>query len=224
MDKTYHVLIIEDHIAIIESYERALSHLRSIKNLVFKIDTATNCDSAISKVEHAAKIDPYDLIFLDISLPPSKDHKILSGEDLGLKIRQLNNNAKIIVSTHYNTNYRINNIFNSINPEGFLIKNEAGFNDFLVAIENVLNGIPYYTKTVLELFRKHFSSDLNLDEKDRRLLFEISKGTKTKDLPNLIHLSMGGVEQRKRKLKQIFNIVNEGDNTLINLAKKHGFI
>ena len=224
MDETFHVLIIEDHIAIIESYERALSHLSSKKNFVFKIDTATNCDDAISKMEHAIKTNPYDLIFLDISLPPSRDHTLLSGEDLGLEIRRLFDNAKIIVSTHYGNNYRINNIFNSFNPEGFLIKSEAGFNDFLTAIEHVLNGIPYYTKTVLELFRKHFYNELNLDKKDRQLLFEISKGTKMKDLPNLIHLSIGGVEQRKRKLKQAFNIVNGGDDALISQAEKYGFL
>ena len=65
-----------------------------------------------------------DIVFLDIKLPPSKDGKILSGEDLGIKINQLLPDTKIIISTTFNDNYRIHNILENINPDGFLIKND----------------------------------------------------------------------------------------------------
>jgi len=225
MTKPVKALIIDDHIAIIESYERAFTYLGSNENFVFELDSATNCDSVILKIEQAAKAKtPYDLIVLDISLPPSKNGKILSGEDLGKKIRELFNNAKIIVSTHHSNNYRINNIFSSINPEGFLIKSEAGFSDFVKAIKDVINGVPYYTKTVLELLRKNLVSDFFLDEKDRQLLYELSKGTKMRDLPTTINLSIGGIERRKRLLKQVFNTSKESDDYLIKAAREYGFL
>lgn len=224
MTNPLNVLIIDDHIAIIESYERAFSYLSSTTNFVFKIDTSRNCDCAILKMEKALKTAPYDLIFLDISLPPSIDGRILCGEDLGKVIRQLFSKTKIIVSTHHNNNYRINNIFNSINPEGFLIKSEAGFSNFTDAIRDVLNNTPYYTKTVLELLRKNLMNNFNLDETDRLLLYELSKGTKMKDLPRTINLSIGGIERRKRLLKQTFNTTRESDLALIKVAQEYGFL
>ncbi len=225
MSKTIKTLIIDDHISIIEALERSLSHISTNKKISFEVDSATNCDNAILKMKHALKAKcPYHLFLLDISLPPSKDGEILCGEDLGKMIRKLFHGAKIIVFTHHNNNFKINNIFNSINPEGFLIKSEAGFKHFIEAIENVVNKSPYYSKTVLELLRKNIITDLVLDEKDRRLLYELSKGTKMKDLPKIINLSMGGVEQRKRHLIEIFNTPKKNDKALIDSANKKGFI
>lgn len=218
-------LIIDDHISIIEAFERSLSHLSSIKDFSFEIDSATNCDEANSKIEHASEIKKdYHLIFLDISLPPSKNGKILCGEDLGKIIRKLFRKAKIIVFTHHNNGFRISNIFKSINPEGFLIKSEAGFNQIIKAIEDVLNDKPYYTKTVLELLRNTMTTDVILDKKDRILLYELSKGTKMKDLPKIVNLSMSGVEQRKRHLIEIFNTPKKDDKALIQSASEKGFV
>ncbi|GAA3647351.1 response regulator [Flavivirga jejuensis] len=224
MTRPINVLIIDDHVAIIESYERAFSYLGSNTDYIFKIDTASDCDSAILKVGLALKSEPYDLVFLDISLPPSKDDSILSGEDLGKRIRRLFCDVKIIVSTHHNNSYKINNIFNSVNPEGFLVKSEAGFSNFIEAIKHVLIGTPYYTKTILEFLRKSLMNDFTLDEKDRRLLYELSKGTKMKDLPSTINMSIGGIERRKRLLKQVFNTTKESDNVLVKVAQEYGFL
>ncbi|HEX9601863.1 MAG TPA: DNA-binding response regulator [Mariniflexile sp.] len=218
-------LIIDDHISIIEAFERSLSHLSSNNHFVFEVDSATDCDSAILKIEDSLNEEnSYQLFFLDISLPPSKDHKYLCGEDLGRRIRELYQNAKIIVFTHHSDSLRISNIFNSFNPEGFLIKSEAGLSHFIEAIKNVLNGTPHYTKTVLELLRNNLVTNLVIDEKDRLLLHELSKGTKMKDLPKIINLSMGGVEQRKRNLNDIFNTSKKGDKALIEQAREKGFV
>ena len=63
-----------------------------------------------------------------------------------------------------------------------------------------------------------------LDKIDRQLLYELSRGVQMKDMPGLLPLSMGGIESRKRKLKQAFNIVKEKDAILIEVAKTKGFI
>ena len=46
-------LIIDDHISIIEAFENSLSHLSSNKDFKFEIDSASDCDSAILKIENA---------------------------------------------------------------------------------------------------------------------------------------------------------------------------
>ena len=63
-----------------------------------------------------------------------------------------------------------------------------------------------------------------LDDIDRRILYELSIGTKTKDLPALVPLSLTGIEKRKRLLKQIFDIDSTDDRELILAAKEKGFI
>ena len=163
-------------------------------------------------------------MFLDIRLPPSETNKMLSGEDLGIKIRERIPKAKIIISTTFNDNYRIHSIFRSINPEGFLIKNDITPQELVVGIETIMEDPPYYSKTVTKLLRKKISQEFILDNIDRELLYELSIGTKMKDLPNIIPLSIAGVERRKRHLKEVFDIREKGDRALVLAAKEKGFI
>ena len=128
-------------------------------------------------------------------LPASSDGKLVSGEDLGKLIKSKNSEVRIIVSTTFNDNYRLHNILQSLDPEGFLVKNDINPKELLRAIENVLSGSPYYSKTVLNLLRKQVGSDIYLDELDRKMLYELSIGAKLKDLSNLLPLSVAGIEK-----------------------------
>lgn len=224
--RTYHALIIDDHPLISEAYKSAfLFYQKKVKTVSFDISVCHDCDSAIDKInEIAANQLPLDIVFLDISLPPSKNRKILSGEDLGLKINELLPEARIIVSTTFNDNYRIHSIFKNINPDGFLIKNDITPKELLLAIEEVLTDPPYYSKTVMKLLRNQLSSDLLLDQIDRKILYELSIGTKIKDLPNVVPLSIAGIQKRKRHLMQVFDIKGVDDKELVLIAREKGFI
>jgi len=203
MKPQYSVLIIDDHPLISAAYKSALDYLSSVdKKLNFVTDVANTCSKAYKKILKASEEEVIDLIFLDIKLPPSKDGKILSGEDLGLIINELLPDSKIIISTTFNDNYRVHSIFKNINPDGFLIKNDINPKELVTAIKTVLKDPPYYTKTVIKLLRKQVSNKLVLDKIDRKLLYELSIGTKTKDLPGILPLSIAGVERRKRHLKE----------------------
>lgn len=226
MDNTYSVLIIDDHPLIIEAYKTAFSFVTKENNkVIFNIEVAQDCDAANDFIEdYAAKNKKLDIIFLDISLPSSKDRKILSGEDLGIKINSLLPNAKIIVSTTLNDNYRVHSIFKSLNPDGFLIKNDITPKELLDTIKTIITDPPYYSKTVTKLLRKYISNDFLLDDIDRRILHELSIGTKMKDLPDILPLSLAGIEKRKRTLKQVFGLENSDDKKLLLLAREKGFI
>jgi len=222
---TCHVLIIEDHPLITEAYKKAFFQI-NLKNpkLNFNISTANTCDSAYIKINEASAQQGLNLVLLDIKLPPSKDGILLSGEDLGLKIIELMPHSKIIVSTTFNDNYRINSIFKSLNPDGFLIKNDLDPKELILAIESIIRGNPYYSKSVIELMRKLTSNDFLIDAIDRKLLHELSKGTKMSQLPDIIPLSMSALEKRKRVLKEIFNLVDKEDRDLFKIAEEKGFI
>ncbi len=216
------VLIIDDHPLIAEVYENALMNLATENSLYeFEITTVNNCDEAIEFIRAATAID---LVFLDINLPKSSDEQFTSGEDLGVEIRKVLAQTKIIVSTTYNDNYRIHNILKSIDPDGFLIKNDINRKGLITAIEAVLEGTPSFSKTVLNILRTHINHDFFVDKIDRDILYELSVGTKMIDLPTAIPLSKGGIESRKRKLKENFSIENGSDKLLVKLAKEKGFI
>jgi|TARA_B110000037_G_scaffold8373_1_gene9028 DNA-binding NarL/FixJ family response regulator len=225
-NKKYSVLIIDDHPLITDAYKTAFNNYsKQNESITFYIQTAQNCDSAFKLInEFSTKEKKLDIVFLDIKLPPSLDGKILSGEDLGLKINKLLPDAKIIVSTTFNDNYRIHSIFKSLNPDGFLIKNDITPKELIETIDTVLNDPPYYSKTVIQLLRKQVANDFLLDNIDRRILYELSIGTRMKDLPDILPLSIAGIEKRKRHLKYIFNVKNPDDKELLLIAKEKGFI
>ena len=219
------VLIIDDHPLICEQYTKALREVMiQDQQLNMKIETAGDCDMAKEKIKNNWTKGGWDLVFLDIRLPPSKDRRILSGEDLGEMIRQHHPLAKIIVATTFNDNYRIQNIFKSLDPEGFLIKNDIDTPELMEAILKIMKGGVYYRSTVAILLRKQMFTDINIDKIDRKILYELSVGTKMKDLPNFVPLSIAGIEKRKRILKQIFDVEDQGDKALILKARELGFI
>lgn len=222
---TYNALIIDDHPLIAEAYKSAFLYVeKTTSPTSFTIDVAHDCDTANEKLLHFFnEKKPLDIVFLDMSLPASKDRKILSGEDLGLIINEKFPKTKIIVATTYNDNFRIHNILKNLNPDGLLIKNDISSKELVTAITEVIANPPYYSKTVLKSLRRQHSSDLFIDDIDRKILYELSIGTKLKDMKNIL-LSVHSIVKRKRALKQIFGVEDSDDSKLISVAKEKGFI
>lgn len=222
--KALKVLIVDDHPIIVEGYKNALLDIDSEK-YTLEIDTATSCDSGKEMIE--ASIDsetPYQVVFLDVKLPPSSDGKILSGEDLGKLTKEVLPNAKIVILTMFNDNFRIHNILKNVNPDGFLIKSDITSGELVRAFNIVIKDPPYYSHTVTKLLRAHFTSDMMLDDIDRSILFHLSKGVKTKNLPAHIPLSLAAIEKRKRHLKEVFGVDKNNDEKLFEQASKKGYI
>ncbi|TDN95454.1 DNA-binding NarL/FixJ family response regulator [Salegentibacter sp. 24] len=225
MDKSISVLIIDDHPIITSAYESALeSFVTQNTEYNFKITSIYSLDEAQFLLDNSSFIESLDLVFLDMRLPASSDGKLFSGEDLGKLIREKKPTVKIIVSTTFNDNYRLHNILQSLNPEGFLVKNDINPKELLSAIENILTGSPYYSKTVLNLLRYQVGSDIYLDDVDRKMLYELSIGAKLKDLSDLLPLSIAGIEKRRRNLKKIFGISGAEDRELVKIAREKGFL
>lgn len=225
MNDPINVLIVEDEPLITNSLKLAFKQLsKSNSSLDFTLNFAKNCDSALLKIDSAVNSTPFDLVLLDINIPASSDRQLLSGEDLGLELKGLFPKVKIIVFTSHNSNFRLNNILKSLNPDGFLIKSDIDFKRLIKAIEAVIFEPPYYSKVILQLLRHHATNDFTLDKIDRQLLYLLSRGAKTKDILSIIFMSKGGIERRKRNLKEIFDIKNENDQMLIKLAEENGYI
>lgn len=216
------ILIIDDHPIIAEGYKNALLSIENEK-LSFEIVTSQTCESAYEDLKLASEGVPFDVILLDLQLPASEKLKISSGKDLGLVAKKLMPKVKIIVQTMCNDNFTMHDILKNLNPDGFLIKSDITSEILHEAIEHVLSDSPYYSDAINKFIRVQLTNDLNLDDVDRKILYLLSKGIRTKNLPSFIPLSLAAIEKRKRNLKNLFG-VERANSSLIEIAIKKGYI
>lgn len=212
------ILLIDDHQMILEGYQNVLS--RNFESVNLKVDIASNCDLAWNKI----KAGTFEIIFLDINFPVTEESKILSGEELGLKIKKYFPKIKIVILTVLEDSFRLNNILSNINPEGLLLKGETGSRELTRCLEAVISSPPYYGPRISRILHSGIARKYSLDEIDKKMLYQLSLGTKTKDLTEHVNLSLRAVEDRKRKLKEIFGVTGEGNRALLEKARKIGYL
>ena len=217
------ILMIDDHPMIIEGYQNTLLFTKK-DSQELHIDIANNCDEAIKYMNKSLQMLPYDVLFVDISLPSSTDGLMSSGEDLAEYARKILPKAKIIILTMFNESFRIHNIIKTINPEGFLIKSDLTSSELASAFQKVLYNPPFYSGTVNRYIRKSITSDIVIDEKNRKILHLLSQGVKTKNLASHLDISLSAVEKRKKHLREIFEVEDGQDETLLNKARDKGFV
>lgn len=217
------ILMVDDHPMIIEGYQNTLMATKN-EDQVLLIDTAGNCDAANDLLQKAAKNKPYDICFFDISLPSSSDGQITSGEDLAKITRDIMPNTKIIILTMFNESFRIYNIIKEVSPDGFLIKSDLTSMELAEAFQHILKSPPYYSSTVNEYLKKTITSEVYIDDINRKILHLLSKGIKTRSLREHIDLSMSAIEKRKKQMKLLFSITDGKDESLLDEARKKGFL
>ncbi|NNE31565.1 MAG: response regulator transcription factor [Winogradskyella sp.] len=221
--KHINILMVDDHPIIIEGYQNVLMATKEDDQTLL-IDTANNCDTAQLMINRASKDTPYDVCFFDISLPASEDGKFASGEDLALLAKRVLPNAKIIILTMFNESFRIHNIIKEINPDGFLIKSDLTSMELADAFQQILNSPPYYSSTVNNYVKKTITSEIYVDDVNRKILHLLSQGVKTKSLNEHIPLSTSALEKRKKQLKLIFSVSDGKDESLLHEAREKGYL
>ena len=210
------ILMIDDHPLIIEGYKEVLAHLSG--NTYFVIDTAHTCDLAWEKI----KSNQYDILFLDISFSKEAGNRLISGDDLGLQVRKKYPQLKIIILTQIDDAFHLKNLMTTVRPEGFLLKQETNPKLLTNCVQSVIGSIPFFSPKIAKILHSGTTDNLVITENDRIILHQLSLGTKTKNLHHYLPLSHRAVEDRKRKLKEIFGA--NDDKTLLANAKAQGYI
>ena len=221
--KNFKVLIIEDHLQIIESYKFTFRKAsESFTSYSFTLDTAKSCEEAILKLNSE---NIYDIVLLDIRLTSFPKAKIYSGEDISIWIdKNLDNKPKIIINTFFDNYHKLFKLFQNINPDGFLTKEEADTELILEAIITVIESPPFYSNTILKMLKSSFEQAELFDEIDRELIYELSIGASMKDLVEALPISKNTVEKRKNKLFVKLNTEKNNLKALIAQAKRRGLI
>ena len=221
MKQHIRILIVDDHPMTVKGYELLLRSLNLPYTLA--IDGAANCDEVLAKMD-TARDNFYDIVFLDIGVPASSDKSVVNGEDLGQRIRKKFGRTKIVVHTALNDQARIDTIFRSLQPEGFVIKSDLDAEMLKDLIDIIWQGHTYYSERTNKLIGKGNHHKAFLDSSDQKILYLLSKGFLMKDLPKHVPLSMATIERRKKNLKILFGIPDGTTNELLELAKIKGFI
>lgn len=216
------ILIVDDHPFIIDGYKNAITRYKP-SVYEYSFTQGMDCKTGYEIVTNP-ETDPFDVAFLDISMPVYEEKGIHSGEDLAKIIMEYMPNCKIILLTMYAELLKLKNIISTINPAGLIIKNDLTFDELLFGFDIVLKGEIYYSHSVIKMANQDNAVMEGIDQFDELILFHISKGTKIKDIPQYVPISLHAIESRKENLKELFKMKEGSDVDLIREAKKKGII
>jgi DNA-binding NarL/FixJ family response regulator len=220
MHKEIHFLFVDDHPTIIEGYKSMLYEQYTTEQV--QVHAAFSSAMAYEKLFSSNRI--FDIVILDIGLPPFPEKRIQSGEDLAFLIQKQFPSTKILISTSHLEAFILYNIVKKVNPDGVMIKSDFKSAEFILAIDKVLAGENYYSQTVRNAIKEVADQNDALDAIDRRIVSLLSKGIKTKSIPAHLGISLSAVDKRKAQIKDFFNIVKGTDEDIIREATKRGLV
>ncbi len=223
MSDLVRILAVDDHEMIVLGYKYTLE-ASTFDDYEVVVHTATGFELGQREIEGSAKRLPYDIILLDIQMFPESAKEERSGEDLGLLARKISPSSKVVFLSSFSDSYRINNILKNVNPDGYMVKSEVDEKTLQTMVKTVLKKPPYYTAAALQAIRRKMANEDQIDERDKKILYQLSIGTKTKDISSLVAAASTTVENRKRQLKIMLGVEKGNDFALIEEARKRGFI
>ena len=204
---------------MIDGYKNILTNIPISETSIFSV---TNCDEAYKII--TSSLVPFDIVLLDINLPPFESQKLFSGEDVAKMIRKIWPETKIIMLTSHTEGFLLFNLIKKINPEGLLIKSDFTPSEFLIAFQKIIDGDTYFTITARQSLKSVYIEDSYLDSYNRRIISLLAKGIATKNLPQHLNITISAIDKRKAQIKDLFNIVKGGDEEIIREAKKRGLV
>jgi len=221
--ETLKILAVDDHKMTVMGYKYILEGAE-FDGFGIEMDIATTFDNAKQKIEQSSRGQKYDILLLDIQLASIDSKDTRTGEDLGRLARKIIKETRIVFMSSFSDSLRIQSIFKSITPDGYMVKSEIDENTLFEMINTIKKGVLYYSPSALLAMTKTMSRQFEVDENDKMILLALSKGTKTKDITNIVPLSKASIENRKRQLKLNFGVKDGNDLALINEARKKGFL
>ena len=222
MKKPTNIIIVDDHPFIIEGYKNAIKAYNP-NRFEYTVVQAKDCESAYELITNPES-PTFDVAFLDISMPAFEEKNLHSGVDLAKLIKITFPDCKIILLTMHNELIEINEIIETVNPNGLIIKNDLTFDSLIAGFDKVLKGTTYYSESIVEYLSKPKYDNSGIDQFDMQILFQLSKGTKVKLIPEYVPLTAPAVERRRINMKEILNIEDGTDATLVLIAKQRGII
>ncbi|MEL1255975.1 response regulator [Flavobacterium sp. DGU38] len=218
------VIIAEDF----EEFNLAVKQTLNDFNIV-NFQHAKYCDDALLKIRKAIQDnEPYDLLISDLSF--KKDHrevKIISGDELIQKVREIQPDIKIIVYSIEDKGIRIKSLFENAEIDAFVLKGRNSIEELKKAINIIsTSDQKFISPEVASALQE--KNNYEIDDVDIQILKHLSSGTSQDEIIEIFKnsdikpSSKSAVEKRLSKLKDFF----KANNTvhLVSITKDMGII
>lgn len=214
------VLMVDDHPPIIEGYRSILAY--NTFGYILNTTAAHSCEEAYNAIFQGKY--SFDIVFLDLTLPPFFEKKLNSGDDLIPVVKKQHPNAKIVILTSHYESIVLYEIIKKHNPQGLLVKSDFKAQELIKAFDVIVKGGTYFSETVITHQKSWGEKNKVMDSYNRQILSLLSQGVKTKSLPDLLHLSKSAIDKRKAILKQLLGIDKGNDEDILKEARNQGLI
>jgi DNA-binding NarL/FixJ family response regulator len=221
MSQTVNILIVDDHQFIIQGYKNVIN-LFPDKSFTFNFIEASDCKSGYDTIVNASQ--PFDIAFLDVSMPEYPEKNIHTGEDLAKLLIETMPSCKIALLTMHSESLKVLSIIEEINPVGLVIKNDLTFDSMILALTSIIQGETYYSDSVIKFLNNQQKEKVYVDVIDRQILHYLNKGINYDDIPLYITISSSSVKTRKENMKDLLGISGTDDATLVAVAKDRGML
>ncbi len=216
------ILLVDDHPITVEGYITALSKRKNVSE-VPNFKTSYSCESAYRSVlDTSLKGLPFDIAIIDLDLPGCTEPPLPSGKELALFLRKKMPSTKIIIITAHTELIIVYDIWRSIKPEGFIIKNDLTPEGILKIVEQISDGVPYKSPMVENCIREIWKKELIVEDYNRQIIYYLSLGFRVKDLHEVIPMSQGAIQKRINKINEVFEVTDK--DGLLKEVKRLGFI
>lgn len=214
------ILLIEDEVMIRDAYVSVFKDIEKSGTFTFSMHQCSSCQEAFHVLKENKQI--FDLVVLDIRIPPDPLNGWTSGIDIGRFIRKSEPKTQILMISSVMTQDVYQEVLKDVFPETYLLKYEITTAVLKETVDEILHKDIVSRKKgknrhdldsgILEL--------LDIDTIDLKLLNELSLGTTTRELEKIIHVSKRAIEYRKKALKEKLDVSNGSTRDLILKAKE----
>jgi DNA-binding NarL/FixJ family response regulator len=217
------VLIVDDHQLMIEGYKSMLS--LNDKEINFEFTEAHTCEKAYQIITNPQNATLFDIVFLDYTINPTFPEKnIQNGEDLGKLVRKHLPSSKIVMLTAHFDALKLNSVFNTIQPNGLLIKSDLKPIELFEAVKKVLNNESYFTEAALKGIKEKLLTHGFLDTIDKQIITLIAEGLQISSIANRLNKSEDTIKKRKSKIKDLLGIHKGGDEDILRECRALGLL
>lgn len=218
------ILVVDDHEMLLKGL------VDSLKRAGYEnVQSFLNCDLAYEAVLDAnQKMDPFDVVFTDLSFENNSKAQFKQGEDLINQLKKISKATKVAVLSGHSETNRVINVIGNQDPDAYILKHECTPEEFDGAISKMLRDQKYYSQTVHQKIMNRRIIDIQTDETALEILRQLSKQYKIANMVGLIfnkkgkELSLRSIDNRLAELRESFNAVNNID--LVMKAKELGVI
>ncbi|MFC4634541.1 response regulator [Dokdonia ponticola] len=214
------ILLVEDEAIVRDAYVSVFKDIEQSGTYTFSIHQCSSCQEAFYVLKEQKQV--FDLVFLDVRIPPDPHNGWTSGIDIGRYIRENNTKTQILMISSVVNQDVYQEVLNDVYPELYLLKYELTTAVLKETVEKIL-----HKDFVLKTNEKnHYGLNtdilelLDIDIIDLKLLNELSLGATTKELEKIIHVSKRTIEYRKKALKEKLDVSNGSTRDLIVKAKE----